>query len=142
MKKVTYLMVLIIMTSLFTKAQTGFVETKINISKFIAYENNNRFFVNWSTDGTIKTNYFEIQGSTDGMHFSTMALVLGPDPSKPGDEYEYKDKLTIKNTAAFYRVVHISTSGKRQQSNIIKMMKLDNATLINPALRSKEPATL
>lgn len=135
MKKVTYLLSVMVLTSLFTSAQTT-ADTKINISKFVAYEQNNRLFVNWAADAGSKTNYWEVQSSTDGKRFSTIALVMGPDPSKPGEEYQYKDKITSKNATAYYRIVHVSTTGVRQQSDIIKMMKLDSTSFINPSIKN------
>ena len=47
---------------LFAKAQSSLptVDTKINISKLIAYEKDGRVFIEWSTDGNNKTNYWEV----------------------------------------------------------------------------------
>ena len=136
MKKATYLLAIMVLASLFTNAQTLTADTKINISKLIAYEQDNRIFIDWSADAGTKSNYWEIQTSADGKKFSTIALVMGPDPSKPGEEYQYRDKVNAKNTTAYYRIVHTSTTGVKQPSNIIKLMKLDSTSFINPGIKN------
>ena len=144
MKKTTYPLCFLLLTVLFAKAQSSLptVNTTINISKLIAYEKDDRLFIEWSTDGSNKTNYWEVQGSVDGKNFSTIAIVLGSDPSKPGEQYEYKEKINSKNQVAYFRVVHISSSGAKHQSNIIKPVKMDSSSFINPAIKSKTPVLL
>lgn len=129
------------MGALFVKAQTSSIGSTINISKLIVYEKDNRLFVDWATDGTSKTNYWEVQSSVDGKKFSTIALVLGPDPSKPGEQYEYKGKVDQK-TPEYYRVVHISASGEKQISSTIKFMKLNALSFVNPDIKNKVPIGL
>ncbi len=138
MKKAIYLLVFIF-GGLFAKAQT--TASRINISKLIVYEKDSRLFLDWATDGTKPTNYWEVQSSTDGKKFSTIALVLGPDPSQQGDEYRYKGSLD-KRGAEYFRVVHIGTAGEIQQSNVIKLMKLEAVSFVNPDIKNKVPAVL
>ena len=142
MKKATYLLSFLVLGVLFAKAQTTSGTSQISITKLIAYENNSRFYIDWATDGGNKTNYWEVQSSSDGRAFSTIALVLGPDPSKTGQQFGYKGKTTTQKQAGYYRVVHISTSGEKQQSNIIKPAKLDSMSLINPDIKNKIPVLL
>ena len=142
MKKITYLLAFLLFGALFTKAQTSSIDSKINISKLIAYEKDSRFFIDWATDLADKTNYWEVQSSIDGRTFSTIALVLGPDPSKPGEQFGYKGKITTKTSAAYYRIVHISPSGIKLQSHIIKLAKLHSSSLINPEIKVRIPVLL
>ena len=142
MKKATYLLFFLVSGTLFAKAQTASTTPQINIAKLIAYEKDGRFFIDWATDGPDKTNYWEVQSSTDGKTFSTIALVLGPDPSKPGEQFGYKGKIAAQKTAVYYKVVHISLSGIKQESNIIKLAKLNSLSLINPGIQSKIPVLL
>ena len=137
MKKATYLLILMVLGTLFTTAQTTSASPQINITKLIAYEKDNQFFIDWATDGAGKTNYWEVQSSTDGRTFSTIALVLGPDPAKPGEQFGYKGKITTQKLAGYYRVVHISPSGVKQPGNIIKPAKLHSLSLIKPDIKSK-----
>ena len=142
MKKSSYFLSILILAALFTQAQTTTANTKINISKLIAYEKDNRFHIEWSTDGTSKSNYWEVQSSADGKRFSTIAFVMGPDPSKPGEEYEYKGKINNQQPQAYYRIIHIDTAGIKQQSDVIKLIKLGSVTFINPNIKSKIPELL
>ena len=60
---------------------------KINLKKSISLilkliKNQNKVSVNWSTDNATPTNYFEVEKSSDGKNFKTVAYILGADPSK------------------------------------------------------------
>ena len=142
MKKATYLLIIMVLATLFTKAQATSATPQINITKLIAYEADNRFFIDWTTDKPGTTNYWEVQSSTDGRTFSTIALVLGSDPAKPGEQFGYKGKITTKTSAAYYRIVHISPSGIKLQSHIIKLAKLHSSSLINPEIKVRIPVLL
>ena len=142
MKKATYLMALLVLSTFFTNAQPATGGGLINISKLIAYEKDNRFYIDWATDGNNATNYWEVQSSVDGKNFSTIAIVLGADPGKTGDEYGYRGKIDSKNPSVYYRVVHISTAGAKQQSDVIKLIKLESMSFINPTIKSKVPVLL
>ncbi|HVZ97349.1 MAG TPA: hypothetical protein VG847_10765 [Chitinophagaceae bacterium] len=73
--------------------------------------------IDWSVADPDKANYFEIQRSTDGKDFRTVAMVLGPDPRQPsGDQYECIDKAAKKNKKYFYRLKHVSVNGDAELS--------------------------
>jgi hypothetical protein len=119
MKKILYIMSLMMLPAMFAKAQTGATGKQITITKLIAYEKENRVFIEWSATGGNEINYWEVQGSPDGQRFSTLALVLGPDPAGTGEYFAFKEKIT-KRSAVYYRLVLVSTSGERVQSEILK----------------------
>lgn len=73
-----------------SQAQSSVTGTKIIITKLIGYEKDGRLSIEWSTDGSIETNYREVQSTMDGKKFSTFALVLGADPGKSGKEYGFQ----------------------------------------------------
>ncbi|MEP7164570.1 MAG: hypothetical protein ABI741_07745 [Ferruginibacter sp.] len=141
MKKASHLIIFLLL-GVFTEAQISPAGSNINISKLIAYEKDSSFFIDWATDGIVKTNYWEVQTSIDGKAFSTIAFVLGPDPAKPGEQFGYKGKISDQKPAVFYRIVHISSSGIKQPGNIIKLVKLDSLSLINPDIKHKIPVLL
>lgn len=111
------------MMSLFIKAQTASPSKSITISKLTAYEKDNRFNIEWSADGGSETHHWEIQNSNDGKKFSTIAFILGPDPSAKGEEYRYKENWIAIKISPYYRVVHTSNKGVQQQSEMIKPVK-------------------
>jgi hypothetical protein len=94
----------------------------INITNFTVYAKEAKILVDWATDGASSTNYWEVQRSTDGVQFATVALVLGPDPAQEGDKYRAAVKDN-KITTAYYRLRHIGTDGKEQVSNTIQLAK-------------------
>ncbi len=87
------------------------VEHKINIVDFKVVKTQGKVSVNWSTDNAVPTNYFEVEKSTNGKDFKTVALVLGADPSiAECDCYGYLDKMNKKET--YYRLKHIGPDGE------------------------------
>lgn len=108
------------------KAQVSSVQAKttLNIVKFQVYAKNTKLIIDWSTDGAKTTNYWEVQRSTEGTQFSTIALVLGPDPGQTNDQYQYMEKLNnAKNSNAYYRLRHINADGTEQISKVIQLVK-------------------
>lgn len=84
----------------------------IKISDIDLQVNNNKLFINWSTNEDDTANYFEIEKSKDGKTYKTMAYVLGPDPSKPGSQFGYFDKVTqLRGATTYYRIKHIDKDG-------------------------------
>src|SRR5258708_37956245 len=94
MKRIIYISLLILAASN-CKAQT---ENRIKLIDFTVNEKNDKRVINWATDGTVTTNYFEVQRSADGKTFKTIALILGPDPEQQGDRYQYVEKVKEKDT--------------------------------------------
>lgn len=85
---------------------------KINITDFHVVKNQNKVDINWSTDKTVITNYFEVEKSNDGKHFKTVAYVLGADPSKTDcDCYGCFDKISTNAKEYYYRLKHVDTNG-------------------------------
>jgi trimeric autotransporter adhesin len=125
MKKITYMIVLALVITTGTNAQTAVSSNKnINITNFTVYAKDAKIVIDWATDAAAATNYWEVQRSTDGTQFSAIALVLGADPRQEGDRYQYMEKLKdTKNATAYYRLRHIGADGKEQLSNIIQPAK-------------------
>jgi len=119
-KKIICLLMLTAFISGKAEAQPALHNQAITITNFTVYEKDAKLFVDWSTDGAIATNYWEVQKSDDGKNFSTIAIVLGPDPKQPGDRYQYKDKITEgRDATKYYRLCHIDANGNAQMSEII-----------------------
>ena len=65
------------------------------------------------------TNYFEVEKSTDGKNFKTVAYVLGADPTKTDCEcFGCFDKVTGKAKESYYRLKHVNTNGSVQFSEV------------------------
>ena len=98
---------------------------KINIIDFNVVKTQDKVSINWSTDHTTPTNYFELEKSNDGKKFRTIAYILGADPSKKDcDCYGSFDKITSIKKEAYYRLKHIDKDGFVEFSEI-KLLTLN-----------------
>lgn len=89
---------------------------KINYTSFTVSTTQHKVKLEWTTDNSVSTNYFEVQKSFDGKNYKTIALVLGPDPKKPGcDCYDCFDTQMLKKNI-YYRLKHIDANGLEQIS--------------------------
>ena len=92
---------------------------KINITDFHVVKNQNKVDINWSTDKTVNTNYFEVEKSNDGKNFKTVAYVLGADPTKTDcDCYGCFDKINTNSKESYYRLKHVDTNGSVEFSEV------------------------
>ena len=126
LKKITYSLLIALFISGGAKAQQAVNDSKIiTITNFKVYENNAQIVIDWSTAGTSEVNYWQVQYSTDGKKYNTMALVLGPDPRQQGEHYQYKGKVREELTAAkvYYKVSPVNAKGEEINSEIIHPVK-------------------
>jgi hypothetical protein len=117
--KIVQILGFIILSTISIKVNSQDIQKSQNIkySSFTVSATHDRVLMDWSTDNTVVTNYFEIQKSADGINYKTIALVLGPDPKKQGcDCYGCFEKLSHKNNKAYYRLKHINNDGTAQYS--------------------------
>lgn len=132
MSKLSLITAFILFGTMLVKGQSTDQPTKISITKLTAHEKDNRIYVEWAANAGAESNYWEIQGSADGKNFSAVALVLGTDPGKTGEQYTFKGKITRPNDL-YYRVVHISLTGNdHQKSDIIQVVKQDSLSASTP----------
>jgi len=98
---------------------------KINFTNFTVNSKPKGIMIDWATDNKVPTNYFEIERSSDGVNFKTIAMVLGPDPKQANcDCYECFDKTGSK-AKYFYRLKHVGTDGEVELSET-KMLAVNN----------------
>lgn len=106
--------------SLNSKAQITKSEQNITFTRFqvTEIENNNKVAIEFATDGSVPTNYFEVQRSADGVNYKTIALILGPDPKQTTcDCYGCFDKMLKAAGKSLYRAKHIASDGSEQLSS-------------------------
>ena len=129
-KKIPQLIIIVIFSSLISlqsQAQNPQEqESKLNFTSFTVKTAAKRISIDWSIENAVSTNYFEIQKSTDGVNFKTIALVLGPDPKQlTGDCYGCFDRYVRKNAKhSYYRLRHVDTNGAEQVSETRLLAKL------------------
>ncbi len=97
---------------------------KIHIIDFSVANDGNKVEINWATAKSMNAHYFEVEKSSDGQQFKTIAIVMGPDPLKAGcDCYWCNDKINTKTKVVYYRLKHININGGAELSGI-KMIAL------------------
>ena len=101
-------------------------ENKLSFTRFTVSTDKKRVSIDWAIGNATPTNYFEIQKSTDGVNFKTIALVLGPDPKQvTGDSYGCFDKYIRKNAKhSYYRLKHVDVNGSEQLSEAKLLAKI------------------
>ena len=128
MKNITLHTILIIVSCFFyisADAQVSPSIRNINFTKFDVFAQNSKVAIKLSTDGKVATNYFEIQKSSDGVTFKTIALILGPDPKQSTcDCYGCFDKLLNDSKSAYYRAKHIGADGTEQFTDAKQLANL------------------
>ncbi|MBX9785220.1 MAG: hypothetical protein K2X48_18180 [Chitinophagaceae bacterium] len=72
-------------------------------------QSNASLSLSWVADGESKELYYEIERSTDGINFKTIALVLGGFETNGNFSYQYREKLSSSKT--FYRIKQIKQDG-------------------------------
>jgi hypothetical protein len=101
-------------------------QTTINYTSFTVNQLQKKIVIEWVTNNKELVNYFEIQRSTDGLNFRTVALVMGPDPKQSGGEnYECFDKPAPKIKKYFYRLNYVDSNGASEISET-KMIAINN----------------
>lgn len=123
-KNVVILFILICFVINNNYAQISNKQQSVTIKNFIIYEKDAKLFIDWATDGTVATNIWKVQSSTDKVQFTTIALVLGNDPGQQGDNYKYKEKLKEYNKGVmYYRLCHVDANGNEQFTEILTPAK-------------------
>ncbi len=67
----------------------------------------------WSTQTETNSSYFEIQKSTDGINFSTIANLVASNNSAIQKNYQFIDKFNA-NELIYYRIKQVDKDGKEQ----------------------------
>lgn len=84
-----------------------------NVSKV----NNSSIAINWSTSDEVNNSHFEIQRSTDGVNWSSIAIVVPFEDASIAHLYKYQDKFSF-NGAIYYRIRQVDFDGKSTYSNV------------------------
>jgi hypothetical protein len=92
----------------------------VTMIDFSGTANQNSVLLNWSTVSEINNDYFEVQRSTDGIHFVTIGTVDGNGNSQSVQEYSFTDGLP-SNGINYYRLVQYDFDGKASAGKIIEV---------------------
>jgi len=110
---------------------------KVNLASFSATLQNDKVALQWATASEENNSHFELERSTDGNTYSTIAIVFSKGNSTSAQDYEYTDPL--KNTTAtviYYRLKIIGTDNKITYSEVksvrITSNKNENSLTVYP----------
>ena len=119
----------------------------ICLSEFTALKNNNNITLSWITQSETNNDYFEIQRSTNGTQWETIAKISGSGNVTSSIQYSY----TVKNTVlgmSYYRLNQVDFDGTSTKSAIISIFsqitqngKVEFYTFPNPASESLHIST-
>ncbi len=124
LKKIISIAIFAIFCNKGAVAQHSEIKQQIVITNFTIYEKDAKLIFNWSTDGSIATNFWKLQKSFDAKEYATIAIIMGNDPNQQGDNYSFKQKIkTEVDLKCFYRLCHQDGNGVEQISNITKPVK-------------------
>jgi hypothetical protein len=84
------------------------------LSEFKASVNQNKVLVQWKSESEIRFSHYEIERSTDGIHFKKIASVNASPFSK---EYAYTD--AFPNAMNFYRLRMVDEDGSSEYSRVV-----------------------
>jgi len=81
--------------------------------------------LNWQTTNEINTSYFNIQRSSDALHFTTVGVVKANDRSNI-NSYSYPDNIAgLSAEELYYRLQEVDIDARSQYSEIVAI-KMDN----------------
>ncbi|HEX2627362.1 MAG TPA: T9SS type A sorting domain-containing protein [Chitinophagaceae bacterium] len=101
-------------------AYTGCSTLPLSITSLKAYQYNNGIKVEWANTAESDVNYYEIEESVDGNHF-TKATTLSPKNNNGSrTDYDWLDAQVI-NGMNYYRVKTTGINGRSEYSNIVSV---------------------
>ncbi|MEO6869144.1 MAG: T9SS type A sorting domain-containing protein [Ginsengibacter sp.] len=92
----------------------------VTLQNFAAKNVNENVNLQWSTSYEKNSNYFEIQRSTDGNHFSKIGMVYTAGNSTLVNNYNFDDKQPAKGMN-YYRLSSVDLDGRTSFSKIVSV---------------------
>ena len=91
-------------------------QDKMHVKDFKIERKANKLDIRWIVEKEVATNYFELEKSLDGVHFKTVAYILGSDPTA-ADEGNFGcfDKYQSSQDV-YYRLKHVDINGETKYS--------------------------
>lgn len=89
----------------------------VNFVGFTATMEKDLVALTWSTTDEINNSHFEVQRSTDGSNFNTVAMVLPATENGGINQYRYNDKFAAKGSV-YYRIRQVDFDGKEKFSQV------------------------
>lgn len=95
----------------------------------------------WVTSQELNNSHFEIERSTDGRNYKTIAVVMGAVNSNVINRYNYTDK-NITNAVVYYRIRQVDINGEAHYSAIRSVKNTEEAAVTNIYASAKQTITV
>lgn len=96
----------------------------VTFRSFNAEHKNNTVLLKWSTASELNNYAFEVQRSSNGKEFETIATVKGAGNSNKVLNYSYTDQSPVISTV-YYRLKQVDFDGRSEYTNMIPVMGPD-----------------
>ena len=96
--------------------------------EFTGILNGNKVNLNWKTGSEVNSDHFEVEKSTDGLHFSLLANVKAKGNSSVTSYYATVDPLPVKGLN-YYRLKMVDIDGRFVYSQVVVIKIIGNITL-------------
>ena len=94
----------------------------VELTSFTAKADVDGVILNWTTASELNNHGFEIERSSDGNEFFTVAFVEGAGTTTEGKNYSYTDEVDYKGGETFfYRLKQVDLDGRIQYSSIVEI---------------------
>ena len=101
----------------------------------------NRFIrVNWATASEIDNRGFDVERSTDGIHFTSIGWVDGHGNSTSTNTYHYDDMTALPNAIYYYRLKQIDIDGRFDYTEIVSAVLIGDKGFVLEDLRPNPAA--
>ncbi|MEP6713448.1 MAG: T9SS type A sorting domain-containing protein [Ferruginibacter sp.] len=103
----------------------------VKLTSFSAVLQNNDGLLRWVTESETNNNYFEVERSDDGVHFSSRGKVYGNGTTGLVHAYTYTDPLNTTSKIVYYRLKDTDKDGRFGYSTIVAIRLNGAATVVN-----------
>lgn len=102
----------------------------VKLTTFKATLVNKMGLVKWTTESELNNDYFIVERSDDGVHFTSRGKVNGNGTTAFSHAYEYNDVLNTTSAIVYYRLKIVDTDGQYGFSKIVAI-KLNGVSVNN-----------
>lgn len=108
---------------------------------FYAIRQSANIQLNWITSQEENNSHFEVERSTDGLNYKTIAVVLGALNSSLQNKYSLTDK-NITDAVVYYRLRQVDMNGQAHYSAVRTVRNSQNASVTNIYASAKQTITI
>lgn len=103
----------------------------VSYKSFAANRANNETVLRWSTASETNNSHFEVQRSTDGKNYVSIAEVKGKGTTNKTQSYSYADVDVLKAKTVYYRLKQVDYDGQFEYSKTVSVVNTTEKTGIS-----------